>query len=100
VTDAFGRSKTRPTSVRDFMRPTDYFLGMPMNENDRTRPITIWQRAPRDGSVINVELSDGAITQARWDLIQERWQFPRADGNLMTLVPEQHGLPRDWWPEF
>jgi ssDNA-binding replication factor A large subunit len=66
----------------------------------KTRAIAEWQRAPKDGSVINVEFQDGEIRQARWDFKLGDWQVPRPDGDAVPMRWERRDLPQDWWPEF
>ncbi len=61
-------------------------------------PIADWQRAPKDGSLINVEFPDGEVTQARWDVIQQNWTMARSDGSLVMMHHERQDLPQDWWP--
>ena len=70
--------------------------------DDRTeaRSFAEWQRAPRDGSLINVEFLNGEIRQARWDAATRRWQLPRSDGSLVTMDHEPGCPPLDWWPAF
>jgi hypothetical protein len=71
-----------------------------MHGKMRDGSVADWQRAPKDGSIINVEFVDGEITRARWDVVLKHWQVPRSDGNLVTMELERHDLPQDWWPVF
>jgi hypothetical protein len=70
--------------------------GGKVNNPELVRAIADWQRAPKDGSLINVEFSGGEVMQARWDLGQERWRFPCHDGH----APTRRDTPHDWWPAF
>src|SRR4051795_2474076 len=44
-----------------------------------------WQRAPKDGSLINIEFSGGEVVQARWDLRRMGWQVPQPNGEMIML---------------
>jgi hypothetical protein len=59
---------------------------------------THWQRAPKDGSLISIEFSDGEVVQACWDLNQNYWLLPRPGGDVVVLHQVRHDLPQDWWP--
>jgi hypothetical protein len=71
-----------------------------MNKVGQARSITDWQRAPRDGSVINVEFPDGEVTCARFDVFQKQWQVPCPNGKLVMMQQARKDLPMDWWPNF
>jgi hypothetical protein len=71
-----------------------------LSQDAHTRRITDWQRAPKDGSVINVEFPDGEITLARFDVFQKLWEVPCRDGMLVAMHQQRHDLPQDWWPVF
>ena len=70
-----------------------------MNQDYPPRAVTSWHRAPKDGSVINVEFEDGEIAQVRWDVSANLWQLPRP-GGMVPLHQTLRGTPRDWWPVF
>jgi hypothetical protein len=59
-----------------------------------------WERAPRDGSLINIEFSGGEVVQARWDLRRMGWQVPQPNGEPILLREERQNPPQDWWPVF
>jgi hypothetical protein len=69
-----------------------------VNEINWSKPATELQRAPLDGSVINVEFSNGEITQVQWDLDQQQWKLPHPDGNVFATHDARHEVPEDWWP--
>jgi hypothetical protein len=69
-----------------------------LSENAQTRSVTNWERAPKDGSLINVEFSGDEVIQARWDLDREYWKVPRSDGDIIMLHGESYEPPSDWWP--
>jgi hypothetical protein len=71
-----------------------------MSEKTQGRSIANWQRAPRDGTIINVEFADGKIEQALWDSHREHWHLSRPDGALVTMHSARHDVPQDWWPIF
>jgi hypothetical protein len=66
-----------------------------MSETAEVRSFAGWDRAPRDGSLINVELPGGEVALVRWDDNRRLSQVPCRDG---SSVPIEDDLPRDWWP--
>jgi len=62
------------------------------------RAIADWQRAPKDGSLINVEFQGGDVTQAWWDTGHMQWQMPLPDGHVVAMDRERRDPPQDWWP--
>jgi hypothetical protein len=71
-----------------------------MNKDALARSVTDWQRAPKDGSVINIEFPDGEVTRARYDVFQKQWAVPNHDGSLAWMGNVRNDLPLDWWPVF
>ena len=69
-----------------------------MNENTATRAGADWERAPKDGTLINVEFSGGEVVQVRWDARQMHWQVPQRNGDPIMLREERQNPPQDWWP--
>jgi len=71
-----------------------------MNHDAPVRTGADWERAPKDGSLINVEFSGGEVVQMRWDTRRMRWQMPQPDGDMIMLREERQEPPQDWWPVF
>jgi len=71
-----------------------------MNQGALARSVTDWQRAPKDGSLINIEFPNGEVTRARYDVFQKQWALPRQDGSLVCMQTVRNDLPLDWWPSF
>jgi hypothetical protein len=68
------------------------------DENVRALRGSDWERAPRNGSTINVEFSTGEIAHARWDSRQAHWAFVDAKLGLVAMHLKRRDLPTDWWP--
>ena len=58
-----------------------------------------WKNARRDGSIINVQFSDGTRSKARWSFELGIWQVANSAGQWKAMS-YFHGNSADpiWWP--
>ena len=58
-----------------------------------------WGTAPKDGSEINVQFSDGPKARARWNAQTGQWEVLRDSGKRVS-IRYAHGIhdPDVWWP--
>lgn len=69
-------------------------------EQSKARFLASWQRAPKDGTLINIEFPNGDIAMAYWDKRGSDWRLTADDGSSHLLHHVRNDMPRDWWPEI
>ena len=55
--------------------------------------------APRDGTVVNAQFSDGSVTKVRWSLTKGDWEGATSNGRWRGLAYLRGTMPpKTWWP--